>query len=454
METKRFLMIKAKEKMYWQNLRYLDFERYRLPNFVDEASETMEYCNYDLKCRVRDLDELYNNIIYLLKDGGVVALGEKDDFLDGMYTGYMTFGLEKYGTPCDEYFKFAPSNSKPDFDDLKEFFRKKIGKKTAAQENDIFRLAKMTPEKDMTGQRTIPDSYVQYFSKAEDVTDFEIAGHNIAPTGKFYYSRTAVEEYIARKSGKIVGSISGTTDMIVIGLEERYSEGSRKLEKAVAQKKKRGDGIYILSDMEFHRWQYMNFRPEKRDGILAPEKEAVREKILFGHWPQAHADRKNLKDLEWIVLGENENDILLLSKDIITCRPFDEDPKESLPSWKGSSIKAWLNEDFLQSAFNREEQRMIRGIRTSDCAGGSAQNTAYHYIFLLSDKEVKQYLDHDMGDFDVDYGDAAGWILRSGSKSGIKYCTAEGLSKKFADQQEPYAIRPAVWWIKPYVEKK
>ena len=88
---------------------------------------------------------------------------------------------------------------------------------------------------------------------------------------------------------------------------------------------------------------------------------------------------------------------------------------------------------------------MIRGIRTSDCAGGSAQNTAYHYIFLLSDKEVKQYLDHDMGDFDVDYGDAAGWILRSGSKSGIKY---------FADQQEPYAIRPAVWWIKPYVEKK
>ena len=51
----------------------------------------------------------------------MVALGEKDDFLDGMYTGYMTFGLEKYGTPCDEYFKFAPSNSKPDFDDLKEF---------------------------------------------------------------------------------------------------------------------------------------------------------------------------------------------------------------------------------------------------------------------------------------------------------------------------------------------
>ena len=61
---------------------------------MDEASETMEYCNYDLKCRVRDLDELYNNIIYLLKDGGVVALGEKDDFLDGMYTGYMTFGVE------------------------------------------------------------------------------------------------------------------------------------------------------------------------------------------------------------------------------------------------------------------------------------------------------------------------------------------------------------------------
>ncbi len=123
METKRFIMIKAKEKMYWQNLRYLDFERYRLPDFVSEASETMEYCNYDLKCEDEELTELAYNIVYLLQDGGIVAEGVRGE--DESYIS-ITYDMDKVEcVPLTYYFELEPDTPKVSFEEIKDLIKSK-----------------------------------------------------------------------------------------------------------------------------------------------------------------------------------------------------------------------------------------------------------------------------------------------------------------------------------------
>ncbi len=446
METKRFIMIKAKEKMYWQNLRYLDFERYRLPDFVSEASETMEYCNYDLKCEDEELTELAYNIVYLLQDGGIVAEGVRGE--DESYIS-ITYDMDKVEcVPLTYYFELEPDTPKVSFEEIKDLIKSKK-RKSMAKEDNIFKLTGMSLEDTPAAKRPVPAQYAQYFSRAEDIADFEIKGHKFVLAGDFHYSREAAKDYIARNGGQIVDSISDATDMLVIGLENTYAEGSKELARAVGQKRKRGNDFHILSDSEFRRWQYMKFIPKKRPGLIVKEQTPKRETMVFGHVPGALDEYGDAKPFEWIVIAENDSDILLLSKDIVAYLPFDEDPKESMPSWKTSSIRKWLNEEFLPSVFAREEQRWVKMVQNSNCVG-SEKSIFYDKVFLLGENEVKRYLFREMGDFDIECSQAPGWILRSGKASGIRYCTRDGLSRKFADQQQDYGIRPAIWKNKNY----
>lgn len=73
-------------------------------------------------------------------------------------------------------------------------------------------------------KRVIPDRYAVYFSKAEDIADFRIRGCNIAPTGKVCFSREAMEDYILRNGGNVVGHISVTNSMLTSRLEGKYAE--------------------------------------------------------------------------------------------------------------------------------------------------------------------------------------------------------------------------------------
>ncbi len=78
--------------------------------------------------------------------------------------------------------------------------------------------------------------------------------------------------------------------------------------------------------------------------------------VRFGRYPQ-EADG-SVKDLEWYVLTKEKDRALLVTKDCIDFMHWAY-WDESKDGWKKSSIRRFLNEDFLSSAFHKEERDLI-----------------------------------------------------------------------------------------------
>lgn len=117
--------------------------------------------------------------------------------------------------------------------------------------------------------------------------------------------------------------------------------------------------------------------------------------VRFGRYSQ---DGDEPEPIRWIVLGfDHEGKALLLSEMILDCRPYHE--KEENVTWGYSSLRAWLNYDFLPAAFTREEGKRIATVRvnnppnlTYQTGGGNPSNDK---VFCLSINEAKKYFSGD-----------------------------------------------------------
>ena len=75
--------------------------------------------------------------------------------------------------------------------------------------------------------------------------------------------------------------------------------------------------------------------------------------VTFGAWPVGD----QASPIEWIVLASEGDRCLLLSRRIISLKPFHRSAVHG--NWKDSSLRDWLNGDFLGAAFSEEEQKAI-----------------------------------------------------------------------------------------------
>ena len=101
--------------------------------------------------------------------------------------------------------------------------------------------------------------------------------------------------------------------------------------------------------------------------------------------------------IEWIVLNETDEYLFVVSKQVVVSEMFDE----TTASWKDSSIRKWLNNEFLLLAFNEYERPSIlekKIITSNDLEtvwGGFSRMTSYvetmDKMFLLSIEEVEQF---------------------------------------------------------------
>lgn len=76
--------------------------------------------------------------------------------------------------------------------------------------------------------------------------------------------------------------------------------------------------------------------------------------VIFGSYPQSDITGNTKEPIEWIVLEKNDSHALLLSKYILDCKPY-KDRK----STSGNTINKWLNSEFYNNAFSRDEQNII-----------------------------------------------------------------------------------------------
>ncbi len=172
-------------------------------------------------------------------------------------------------------------------------------------------------------------------------------------------------------------------------------------------------------------------KPEYVSEITSPDQVSVNDEVKFGSFEGS--------EIEWVILDKNGDNLLLLSKNVLVEKPFDDKYAQGITdkqwekideehmtrtelsknphnyieqykygvNWQNSSLRQWLNNDFINSAFTVDEQNKINGtyIFTPDITVeplDDSVNTLQNYkincgqdtidkVFLLSAEECNAY---------------------------------------------------------------
>ena len=107
--------------------------------------------------------------------------------------------------------------------------------------------------------------------------------------------------------------------------------------------------------------------------------------IKFGSYPQTDETGNIKEPIEWLVVGEYEDKIKLLSKYILDCKCYND--TASTISWEKSSLRNWLNTSFYDLAFNDEEKQ---NITTSNFVyDARIDKVITDYVFIPSIAEIR-----------------------------------------------------------------
>ena len=181
--------------------------------------------------------------------------------------------------------------------------------------------------------------------------------------------------------------------------------------------------------------------------------------ITFGAYEQ-DGDLANGKEpIEWLVLAKENNRLLVLSWYGLDCKPFHEE--DTNITWENCTLRAWLNDEFFNTAFTDEEKARIRTMLMpavqNPTFASIPGNDTWDKVFLLNIQEVEQYMPSKRGCPSTAYAKARGvrgsdngcWWLRTTGKlqnyaadvntSGILF------ARGYSVARDDYAVRPAMW---------
>lgn len=153
-------------------------------------------------------------------------------------------------------------------------------------------------------------------------------------------------------------------------------------------------------------------KKENKSSILFRCLDTEHKKFVFGHYPSRFEDGSlKMEPIVWEVIKEENGLITAISQKVLDSLLFDEESE----NYGSSYIRRWLNKDFLNTAFDEEEKKLLLPTSKGD------------KVAILSDIEAEDYFDYD--------------------ESRMKAPTAYALSKKIY-VQDGYSP----WWIYEYWE--
>ncbi len=195
--------------------------------------------------------------------------------------------------------------------------------------------------------------------------------------------------------------------------------------------------------------------------VLNPFNDAkVGGYIKFGKYPQSDASIK--EDIEWLLLEKQEDKVLLISKYALDCKPYNS--QDTNITWERCTLRKWLNNEFLNSAFNSEEQLKIQLMHVSadknPLYNRNPGNSTNDKMFLLSLKGAKEHFEVDEerackptafarenGAY-VDGENCMWWIRTPGSNQNfVGYVNSDGKVKDSGKNVNltNRCVRPAMW---------
>lgn len=186
----------------------------------------------------------------------------------------------------------------------------------------------------------------------------------------------------------------------------------------------------------------------------------VGDYVLFGTYEQDNYTSNGKEAVEWLVLEVKDGKALVISKYALDYRPYNTSNDHL--TWETCSLRMWLNQDFINSAFTADEKAMIPTVTVS-----ADKNPEYStnpgkatqdQVFLLSITEANKYFSDDSArqcettNYAVakgaDYGNCGWWLRSPGT---YEWCAAGVVSSGTVDKNGYFfthaypAVRPALW---------
>ena len=201
-------------------------------------------------------------------------------------------------------------------------------------------------------------------------------------------------------------------------------------------------------------------KPEYHKYLL--QNSQVGDTVFFGAYEQDNDDSNGKEDIEWQVLDKKNGKIMVISKYALDWKPYSA--KWENITWENSTLRKWLNSEFINNAFTAEEQKLIPTMTVSADKNPvykvNPGNTTHEQIFLLSVLEINQYFTSDnarickptpyaaAGSANVSESDSCGWWLRSPgtNQKFVAYIHGDGGVDAYGGGcNGSTAVRPAMW---------
>ena len=131
----------------------------------------------------------------------------------------------------------------------------------------------------------------------------------------------------------------------------------------------------------------------------------VGDTLFFGSYEQDNNSSDGKEKIEWIILDKSGSKVFLVSKYVLDCKPYQSRFKSV--TWETCTLRTWLNDTFLKTAFSTAEQNKIQTttVITEDntkylTEGG---NNTRDKVFLLSVREANKYFKDDPDRYMTNY---------------------------------------------------
>lgn len=171
------------------------------------------------------------------------------------------------------------------------------------------------------------------------------------------------------------------------------------------------DGKYAAAQMLYRKGQYA--RAEEVFGALGDYRDAPAQKaaseaaqisglkpgesFFFGSYEQNGDLSDGQERIQWLILKQEGNRVMVISRDILDCQSYNS--QWDNVTWSDCSLRTWLNDTFLTTAFTVDEQKFLAQVENANPDNGAyavpgGSNTVDR-IFLLSLEEASLYFPSD-----------------------------------------------------------
>lgn len=190
------------------------------------------------------------------------------------------------------------------------------------------------------------------------------------------------------------------------------------------------------------------------------------DSVFFGTYEQDGITMNGKEYVEWLVLESTEEKMLVVSKYALDRQPYYTVWEEV--TWEMSTLRKWLNEDFMNAAFSAEEQEDILTVTVTAEANPEYEtdpgNDTQDKVFLLSISEARKYFKTNAErrceptKYTLKQGirakekEGCEWWLRTPGFGPRIVSSVFGNGKVFVgggtSMSERLAVRPALWIVR------